>query len=170
MEWLKVNSVEELKKMGNLKTVRSVIKKDLENYFKNMNSKDKNIVEMIKVSSNNWNGIYDKIKALNSFINYHLEGEAVSDRKNNIVKSQGGNLDYFKSKEEELIFYLLELDGEKRNKKLNITKSCYYNKKDAKKWRNNIAKYLHPDKLSHPKAERATAKLNQLYFEMVGNE
>ena len=63
---------------------------------------------------------------------------------------------YFKSKEDEYIFYLVELDGELQQEK-------------AKKWRNSIITVIHPDASSHPNVNDATAKLNEIYKRMTKN-
>ena len=68
----------------------------------------------------------------------------------------------------EYIFYLTELDGEIRMKKLGITKSLFNNKNEAKVWRDKILKEIHPDINNHPKSTLAMAKLNEMYNSMVG--
>lgn len=74
---------------------------------------------------------------------------------------------YFYSKEAEYIYYLVELSGEEQVNKLGI-KQIYYKEKDfAKKWRNEIAKIIHPDKTSHPSAAQAIEILNNIYAKMV---
>ncbi|MGL5766697.1 MAG: hypothetical protein ACRCX8_13755, partial [Sarcina sp.] len=79
-------------------------------------------------------------------------------------------IEYFKSEEDRLLFYILEMDGEKRSENLGITRSCFLSKKNAQKWRNEISKKVHPDKTNNPKAQKAAAKINQLYKEMIGND
>lgn len=165
MDWLNVNNIEDIKKFGTLNEVKKIIKNDLKVYFSGVKSKDKNIIEMISVKSSSWVGLLDKIKALKIFVN------EFSDIKNNeTYNSDAYNNDYFKSKTDEYIFYLLEMDGKQRAEKLKINRNCYLSKVEAKKWRNKIAKELHPDKSNHKKATQAAAKLNQLYKEMIGYE
>ena len=77
---------------------------------------------------------------------------------------------YFISKASEYIFYLVELDGKERMEKLKVTRKHYSNKKVAKEWRDNIAKEIHPDVCKIKDAEKAIAKLNQLYAGMISNE
>ena len=77
---------------------------------------------------------------------------------------------YFISKASEYIFYLVELDGKERMEKLKVTRKHYSNKKVAKEWRDNIAKEIHPDVCKIKDAEKAIAKLNQLYSGMISNE
>ena len=76
---------------------------------------------------------------------------------------------YFKSKEDEYIFYLVELDGELQQEKLKIDLSLYKDKEKAKKWRNSIITVIHPDASSHPNVNDATAKLNEIYKRMTKN-
>lgn len=76
---------------------------------------------------------------------------------------------YFKSLEDEYIFYLVELDGELRKEKLEINISLYKNKDKAKEWRNKLMNIIHPDKSNHPNATKASEVLNELYKNMVKN-
>lgn len=162
MVWLNISSVSELKNLGNLRTVQKVIKADLENYFKCKKVKDKNIVEMIKITSNSWQGLFEKIIGLREFIDSFSGCE-------NIDKFDR-SIEYFKSEEEKIIFALLELEGRKRNDMLGITRKCFMNEAEAKKWRNNLSKKIHPDKSKNKYADKASSRINQLYTEMVGHE
>jgi hypothetical protein len=76
---------------------------------------------------------------------------------------------YFKSKENEYIFYLLELDGEIQQKKLNIERIFYKDKEKAKKWRNKIMKMINPDISKHPMSTQSTKILNEIYKDMMKN-
>ena len=73
----------------------------------------------------------------------------------------------FKSKEDEYIFYLLDLDGEIQSKKLNIKPILYKDKIKAKKWRNNITKIINPNISKDRQAMEATKKLNNIYENMM---
>jgi hypothetical protein len=84
-------------------------------------------------------------------------------------KAIDSDSNYFKSKEDEYIFYLVELDGELQQEKLNIDLSLYKDKAKAKRWRNEIIKIIHPDTNRHPNVNDATAKLNTLYGRMIEN-
>lgn len=77
---------------------------------------------------------------------------------------------YFKSKQHRYIFTLTELDGENRAKILEITKELYHDKDKAKIWRDKIIKLIHPDICTIEGAEKAMAKLNELYSRMVEDE
>lgn len=76
---------------------------------------------------------------------------------------------YFQSKEDEYIFYLVELDGELQQEKLKINLSLYKNKAQAKKWRDEIIKVLRPDTSQHPHVNKASSILHELYSEMKQN-
>ena len=77
---------------------------------------------------------------------------------------------YFISPSIEYIFYLVELDGEIRMNKLNITSKLFKDKKEAKSWRDKISKLIHPDVCTHAKSSEAMMKLNELYQQMTGRE
>lgn len=80
------------------------------------------------------------------------------------------NYSFFTSKANEYIFYLTELDGDIRMKKLGITKIHFTSKKKSKEWRDKISKEIHPDINHHPKSQDAMAKLNFIYSSMIGKE
>lgn len=166
LKWLNVSSVDELKSFGNMKEVRTIIKCDLVEFFSGQKSREKNIVDMIKITSNSWVGLYDKICALKNFM-LILDDKYQIDK--NTSKHYENNIEYFKTEEDEIIFYLLEMDGKARSEKLGITRECFIDKKHAKIWRDNICKKIHPDKTNNKKATEAAAKLNQLYKEMIGD-
>ena len=177
MEWLKCDTEEKVLKenYGTLKNLIKSIKIDNKDLFSNYESKDKNIGDMIKITSNSWKGITEKIiifKEVIKSLNINIYGEN-NAYKNSYLKNNedGKNVEekenFFKSEEAKIIFYLLEIDGLKRAKALNITRMQYSNKKEAKKWRDNIAKKIHPDICKHKEAARAISKLNQLYEEMT---
>lgn len=164
MDWLWADSVDDLKKLGKMNEVKSLIKKDIADLFKDKKSKDKNIVEMIKVTSGSWKGLYDKVTALREVIFY------LGSKNNDSDECNDEDEKYFKSKADEYIFYLLELDGKQRADKLNITMKCYSDKSEAKKWRDSIAKVIHPDKCNNERANESLSRLNQFYKEMLGDE
>lgn len=169
LEWLEVKSITELKKLGNFRIVKKTIKDDLCNFFIGESSNEKNIVEMIKINSSSWDGLYNKIVSFKHLINqYSDKNEKIDEIKSKITFSRDDSIEYFKTQEDELIFYLLEMDGKKRSQKLFITKKCFTSESEAKKWRNKISKKIHPDKTKNKNATKASAKLNQLYKEMIG--
>lgn len=145
MTWIQSNSVEDLKKLGAFKDVKQMIKSSSSG--------------LIEIKARGWNDLYKKVARLQEVLNSLGVGITSTD-----------NESLFTSKASEYIFYLLELDGETRLKKLKVTKSHYSNKEKAKKWRNDIAKVIHSDKCHHPRADEATSKLIELYEGMVGSE
>jgi len=147
MNWIQSNSVEDLKKLGSFKEVKQTIKQSSSN--------------MIELKARGWNELYKKVVVLQDVLN--SLGVNVRTAINEENKS------FFTSKASEYIFYLLELDGEARLKKLKVTKTHYSNKVKATKWRNDIIKVIHPDKCNHPKANEAVSKLDEIYKGMIGN-
>lgn len=180
MEWLKCDIEEKVlkEKYGTLKNLVKSIKMDSKELFLNYDSKDKNIEDMFKITSNSWKGITEKIiifkdviKKLNIDIYSEKESIGISRIESNNDKENINNQEvFFKSEEARIIFYLLQIDGSKRAEALNITRIQYSNKEEAKKWRDTIAKKVHPDICKHKEACRAIAKLNQLYEEMISYE
>ena len=77
------------------------------------------------------------------------------------------NSSYFRAKESEYIYYLVELYGEIQREKLGIQRILYKDKEKAKKWRNNIIKIVDPDRSTHPKATESAKKLHEIYKEMI---
>jgi hypothetical protein len=79
------------------------------------------------------------------------------------------NNNYFKSKEDEYIFYLVELDGELQQEKLKISLMHYKDRDKAKEWRDKLITMIHPDKSNHSNATKATEKINEIYKRMIKN-
>lgn len=160
MEWIKCNSVDELKRLGSFKEVKQMIKESCNG--------------LIEVKSRGWNDLYKKIEKIEEFVSsfgVNINGENIKDGAGDnkcIVKEEGGEL--FTSKASEYIFYLLKLDGEERLKKLRANKTHYNNKEKARKWKNDIAKIIHYDKCHHPMSNEATSTLMDIYRGMIGNE
>ncbi len=67
---------------------------------------------------------------------------------------------FFKSKQDEYLFYLTKLEGKQRNQLLGLTDEHYENKKLAKKWYKEISTYVHPDKNGD---ENAFSTLSNIY-------
>ncbi|NFG61351.1 hypothetical protein [Clostridium sp. CMCC3677] len=168
MEWLNCETKEKIlkEKYGSLDKLRKAIKKDCRQLLLQYNSSDKNVIEMFRITSGSWKGIIDKISIFKEVI------KKLNMDVNKVEKDEReeSSETFFKSEQARLIFYLLEIDGVKRAKALNITKTQYSNKKLAKKWRDNIAKKIHPDICNVKGANKAISKLNQLYEEMTAYE
>lgn len=156
MEWFNVNSIDELKKLGKFREIGSKVKTDC------------NGIVNIKLGS--WKNLYNSILNLHNLMD-QLQGDTkINSLTDNTEVISGQVSDtYFTSTAAEYIFYLLELDGKDRLNKLNVTKRLYSNKKLAKSWRDKIAWEIHPDKCKISGANKAFAKLNQLYEGMIDN-
>lgn len=76
---------------------------------------------------------------------------------------------YFISPQAELIYSLVNLQGEAQQKALGITVDLYKTNSKAKTWWRNLTRIVHPDKCKHSGAEFAAAELNRLYEEMMKN-
>ena len=166
MDWLYAESLNDLKKYKTLTNLKRVVSKDIKELFKDKTFKDKNTVEIINIKSSSWKGMYDKIVTFRTIVNELNSSDSEIINNNSNTEYSGA----FKSKVDEYIFYLLELDGKVRADKLNITRGCYSSKKEAKAWRDNIAKVIHPDKCKDYRANDAYIKLNDIYEEMLGYE
>ena len=143
MRWLYVESIEQLKSLGKFRDLQNEIRED--------------VGSRVKVTARSWEELYSNILSFREVI-----------EKENKIKRKSESKEYFISKIDEYIFYLLELEGELRMQKLGINKSHFTNKKKAKQWRDKISKEIHPDKSDHKKAEEAMAKLNSIYEAMIG--
>lgn len=78
-----------------------------------------------------------------------------------------GGADYFVSEPARLIYALVELDGESRQRALGVTQLHYRDADLAKQWRNKIAMQIHPDVSRHAKAEEAAHELTMMFKEMT---
>ena len=143
MDFLGANSVEELKKCGKLADLRKEIIDALG--------------DNISVKSKSWADFYSSLAALQKLA-VHAAGAAGKKPPKDL---------YFRGEAEKYIFYLLELDGKERLDKLAVSRLHYAKKDIAEKWKNKIAKAIHPDVCKHPLAEKATAQLNGMYQEMI---
>lgn len=82
----------------------------------------------------------------------------------------GGSLtlgDCFVSESARLIFALVELDGECRQRILGLTSAHYRDAELAKQWRNRVAMQIHPDVCDHPRAHEAANELAVMFKEMT---
>ena len=77
MKWYEAKSIEELREIGSLRTVKMEINKDI----RKLTGK-KNLDGFIKMGSRSWKGQYDKILALKKIINI-FEDDV---RANNVYK------------------------------------------------------------------------------------
>ena len=75
--------------------------------------------------------------------------------------------EYFVSPSARVIFALVELDGQCRLDQLGVPRANFGDKGIAKRWRDDMARLIHPDRCPHAKAGAAMARLNELYEFMV---
>lgn len=149
---LKIESLEELKELGKMLEIKYEVQEKLG--------------DRIKIRSRSWEELFLAIQQLKNFLNYEIN-EITPINQRNLPMKKDSNIEYFKTRTDEIIYALIELKGKQRQEKLNITNFCYNNPKYAKKWRNDIVKLIHPDKTKHPKAEEAMTLLQELYEGMV---
>lgn len=158
MKWLNAKTFEEFKQLGTFKSVREQIKTDLGTKLE------------LKVRS--WNDLWkavQNIQKLSSSIlnnltsNLDVELNSESEDNNNVDESSL----YFKSESARIIYALVELDEKYRLKELGVDRTHYRDIEKAKKWRNKIAKLIHPDYCQHPKATLAMNILTNLFNNMV---
>ncbi|MGL4335401.1 MAG: hypothetical protein ACRCST_00805 [Turicibacter sp.] len=158
MDWTHVTSEVELRKLGSYQVIKNQIMYDVEG--------------LIKIKSRGWSELYDQVVALQELAYHILEPEI---KELNVFRSEVSKAelitkpDYFNSQEDAYIFYLLELEGSARTKKLGINKSFYHHEERAKQWYREIVRVIHPDVCHHPKAELAMLNLNELYKKMVSS-
>lgn len=146
MNWLNINSMEELQSLGKFREVSKLVKDDVGN--------------MGKINCRGWQTLFDSIL---------LFKDSISKFANELNENTMNPDEYFTSKANEYIFYLLELDGEVRMNKLCITKRHFTNKRFARQWMLAISKEIHPDVCKNSNAAEAMSKLNSIYDGMVGN-
>lgn len=75
--------------------------------------------------------------------------------------------DYFVSRAAETIFALLHLYGDLQYRRLGIRVRHFGDRALAKRWRDDVARIIHPDRCAHPHAGRAMAEVNDLYQAML---
>lgn len=169
-DWININNEEEFKKLGNFIYVRKLIKEDL-NEFKSKNCiTEIDILKVLHMTSNSIIGLVEKIKVIKTFVkaNY-INVEEKNDLEKNNSTDVNSDREYFKSEAHELIYYLIQLDGEERMDKLNIYSTHYHDKELAKSWYKDIAKKIHSDKLNNREiigAEEAMSELTAIYKKM----
>lgn len=103
------------------------------------------IVIPLKINARSYQEIYEILKTLQQKHADFIEG-------------------FFKSKQDEYLFYLTKLEGKQRNKLLGLTDEHYENKKLAKKWYREISNYVHPDKNGN---ENAFQTLSNIYKVLI---
>lgn len=74
---------------------------------------------------------------------------------------------YFLGKRQEYIYYLLEHDGEKREKLLGISNEIYEDSKKARRWYKKIAQIIRADLADCDGAKNAFQKLQEIYKDLT---
>ena len=127
-----------------------------------------------KLKASSWAALVEKlnnpptapsIKTLQARI-AELEAEN-NNLKQQLITAQNTESDYFVSPTAEIVYSIIKLDGEQRLKALGINRSHYKDNDKAKKWRNDLAAKVHPDKCAHPQAATAMDEITALYKNMV---
>lgn len=96
----------------------------------------------IKIKMNSWENIWLFIKDINFFL----------------IK-------------ERYLFILLNVDNPSRSENLGLSEEIINNKKKLKKWRNEILKYISPDRNNNSEeSNKATQKLTEIYKEVLKYE
>lgn len=150
VNWMTIQSVSELKTLGGLKEVKEILATSI--------GTDQ------LLTGNSFESVFQKLSALQQVVKTQDTFETETNEKPTPTAS------YFNSLTDEYLFYLLELEGELRMKKLGITRQHFSNSKVAKQWYRSLAKMIHPDVCHHPNATLAMNQLTQLYREMGGKE
>ena len=149
-QWMTIQSVEELRTWGTLKEVKALLGQ--------LWGDDQ------LASGTSFEQVFKKVQALQKMIQKRVPMSEEYSTEPLIPTTSP----YFANEAAEYLFYLLELEGELRMKKLNIQSTLFSNPKKAKNWYRQIAKIIHPDYCPHPKATEGMTKLNELYAQMIG--
>ena len=129
-----------------------------------------------KLKAVSWAALVDKlnnpksakptIKSLQARVTeLEIENAALTQQ---LATAQSSDSDYFVSPTAEIVYSIVKLDGEQRLKALGVNGSHFRDTDKAKKWRNDIAAKVHPDKCAHPQAATAMDEITALYKNMVG--
>ncbi len=153
MNWRRVTSENELKRLGTYEMVKEEVNYD--------------ISAPLKIKSRSWKELYDYINALQN-VSYYILSEELEELEELRAKLCDSKTPlYFKRYCDEYIFYLLELSGSTRLKKLGVTKGLYHDLNRARKWYLTVVQVIHPEVSMHAKADEAMKVLNELYEEMI---
>ena len=125
-----------------------------------------------KLKAASWAALADKLNPQPNIAELQaqivkLEAENIA-LKQQLITAQTTDSDYFVSPTAEVVYSIINLDGEQRLKALGINRTHYKNSDKAKKWRNDLAMKIHPDKCAHPHAGKAMDEITALYENMVG--
>jgi hypothetical protein len=151
MKELQSTTLKELQSCGAFKDVRHTIQDYLGT--------------RLKLKVRGWKNLLEVVEHLRVFTisSNSISALQVSEE----INSPDSDSLYFKSESARIIYALVKLDGDQRLKELKIDRSYYRDSEKAKKWRNEIAKLIHPDRCNHPQSAVATNKLSEIFNNMV---
>ncbi|MGL5152370.1 MAG: hypothetical protein ACRC7N_17575 [Clostridium sp.] len=168
MEWINLSTKEEFKQYASgkykkfqLVNLKKEINNDLIKLAESVDENCKGSNEMIKIKAGSWDALAKKVKVLKGICIEVGCGNNKSEYVETLDEGYKGM--YFKSEGDEVIFYMLELSGKKRNEKLGVKEEYYKDIELAKKWRKEILKKIHPDVCKNPNASKALIEFQQLY-------
>lgn len=150
MKWLEVETLEGLKELGSYQKMRQEIKNSLG--------------ERIYFKARGWKELWEVVQSIRRLKIYRPLFQEIEESSDDTLS---GDLMYFKSEADRIIYALLKLDGEQRLRELCVNKSHTRDLEKAKNWRNRLARIIHPDVCKHPKSVEASTKLTQLYEQMT---
>lgn len=160
MEWLKAKTFEDFKQLGTFKSVRQQIKTDLGT--------------KLELKVRGWEDLWEAVKNVQELSSSTLKtltydsSDIDTENNDNVIEDNVGESSlYFKSESARMIYALVELDEKYRLRELGIDISYYRDVEKAKKWRNKVAKIIHPDFCKHPKANLAMNILTDVFNNMV---
>lgn len=142
-----VQSLSELRGLGKLAEVKIPLKEAAEK-------------EGIKIKVNSWDNVWESIQ--------HVKKLTAGTKATPGVVDEAYDDLFFKSKAAKYIFILTQTDGETRMNLLGVDMRHYTDAKVAAAWMRDIAKCIHPDNCTHPLAEKAFNKLDEIYKVMTG--
>lgn len=151
MNFLQATTLKELQACGSFKDIRHSMQ-DL-------------LGKRLNLKARGWKDLLEIIQHLRSFTSSQPTSSLQMSKE--IDLSDETSL-YFKSEAARIIYALVQLDGEQRLKELKIDRSYYRDTEKAKKWRNEVAKLIHPDRCKHPQAALATNKFTEIFENMIG--
>lgn len=154
---LAVNTEKELRKLGSTKNKSKAI---------GVNGLRRIIAQGIFVEKFSLKGPNSYANLLTFISNLSKRFNSVTSLNSNTNDSDG----FFISSPAKYIFALTQADTQLRRELLEVESSFFRSKEEAKKWRNDIAMIIHPDKCDLPNADRAYDKLDDIYKAMIGEE
>lgn len=151
MNWIQSTTLKELQSCGSFKDVRHAIQDYLGT--------------RLQLKVRGWKNLLEVVEHLRSFT---ISSKAISTLGfSKEINFYDGDSLYFKSEAARIIYALVKLDGDQRLQELKIDRSYYRDSEKAKKWRNEIAKLIHPDRCNHPQSAVATNKLSEIFNNMI---